>query len=122
MQCVHFIIYVQQMHNYPFTLLIYSTLRSLYILLYLYNKCTFTCLFCQYIVHCAVCTFYYICPTSAPLSIQSNCQYTVQCAVCTFIISVQEMHNYLFTQTVNIHYTVQFVHLLYLSNKCTIIC
>jgi len=32
------------------------------------------------------------------------------------------MHNYLFTLTVNIQYTVPFVHLLYLSNKCTIIC
>jgi len=49
-----------------------------------------------------------------------NLQYTVQFV--HFIISVQQMHNYLFTVTVNIHYTVQFVHLLYLSNKSKIIC
>ena len=29
-----------------------------------------------------------------------------------FIISVQQMHNYLFTLTVNIQYTVQFVHFI----------
>jgi len=49
-----------------------------------------------------------------------NIQYTVQFV--HFIISVQQMHNYMFTLTVNIHNTVQLVHLLYLSNKFKIIC
>jgi len=49
-----------------------------------------------------------------------NIQYTLQFV--HFIISVQQMHNYLFTLTVNIQYTVVFVHLIYLSNQCTIIC
>jgi len=49
-----------------------------------------------------------------------NIKYTVQFV--HFIISVQQMHNFLYTLTVNIEYTVQFVHLLYLSNQCTIIC
>jgi len=49
-----------------------------------------------------------------------NIQYTVQFV--HFIISVQQMQNYLFNLTVNIQYTVQFVHLLYLSNQCRIIC
>ena len=126
------------MHNYLFTLSIYSTQWSLYILLYLYKKCTTICLFCQYTIHCTVRTFYYILPTNAKLCIHSNSQYTVHCAVCTFyyicptiaqlsvypvniqytvqfvhfIISVQKMQNYLFTLTVHIQYTVQFVHFI----------
>jgi len=43
-QFEHFLISVQQMHNYLFSLSIYSTLCSLYILLYLSKKCTIICL------------------------------------------------------------------------------
>jgi len=39
-QFLHSIISVQHIHNYLFTLSIYSTLCSLYILIYLSNKCT----------------------------------------------------------------------------------
>jgi len=82
-QFVLFIISVQQMHNYLFTLSIYNTLWSLYILFYLYNKCTIVCLFCQYTVQCAVCTFYYNCPRNAQLFIYSaNIHYTVHRTMC----------------------------------------
>jgi len=39
-----------------------------------------------------------------------NIQYTVQFV--HFIISVQQMHNYVFTLTLNLQYTVQVVHFI----------
>jgi len=147
-QFVHFIISVQKMHNYLFTLSVYSTQSRLYIffitdqkmLIYLFTlsiNSTMCSLYnyyigptnaqlsvysnCQYTVHCAVCTFYYICPTNAELSVQSNCQYTVHCSVCTFIISVQPMQNYLLTLSIYSKLCSLYI-LLYLHNKFTIIC
>jgi len=75
LQFVHFIISVQQMHNYLFTV----TVNIVYTVQF--------------------CTIYYICPTNAQLSVYSvNIQYTVQFVY--FIISVQKMHNYLFSLSI----------------------
>jgi len=83
------------MHNYVFTLTVNIKYNVHFVhLLYLSKKCTiiYLLLLSIYSTLCSL-YIYYICPTKAQLSVNS----------------------------VNIQYNVKFVHLLYLSKKCTII-